>query len=171
MMKEHILKLFDYNYWANKKVLDTARQLTEEQFTQASMIYNKSLRGILVHAMFAEWAWLERMLGSSPTKEDAAAILRPQDYPTVEDLIDRWDDEEITMRIFLEKLTDETLGKSFSYTVISTGEEKENIYQDVLQHIVLHGMQHRSEAAAILTDYGFSPGNLDFIVFLREKQS
>lgn len=36
-------------------------------------------------------------------------------------------------------------------------------------HVVIHGVQHRSEAAAILTDYGWSPGDLDFDVFLKAK--
>lgn len=33
----------------------------------------------------------------------------------------------------------------------------------------LYGTQHRSEAAAILTGYGCSPGDLDFTLFLNER--
>jgi uncharacterized damage-inducible protein DinB len=38
----------------------------------------------------------------------------------------------------------------------------------VIFHVVNHGTQHRGEAAAILTGYNHSPGELDFDTFLSE---
>jgi uncharacterized damage-inducible protein DinB len=39
----------------------------------------------------------------------------------------------------------------------------------MLVHVVNHGTQHRAEAAALLTDEGRSPGELDLINYAEEQ--
>ena len=45
------------------------------------------------------------------------------------------------------------------------GVEIDMIRWHMLSHLLMHSMQHRSEAAVLLTQYGRSPGDIDFLFF------
>ena len=68
------------------------------------------------------------------------------------------------MRQYIETLSEADLDAEIAAT-----DWRGNTYQmkrwHILVHVILHGMQHRSEAAELLTGYGQSPGNLDFIFY------
>jgi len=68
---------------------------------------------------------------------------------------------------FVDGVTDERLNSHFFYTNTS-GAPFERILWQAMVHLVNHGTQHRSEAAALLTDFGHSPGDIDLIYFLSE---
>jgi uncharacterized damage-inducible protein DinB len=69
---------------------------------------------------------------------------------------------------FIESLPDERLEAKFSYKN-TQGQPFERILWQAMAHVVNHGTQHLTEAAAILTDLGHSPGDIDMILFLIEK--
>ncbi len=49
------------------------------------------------------------------------------------------------------------------------GKPRQRVLWHCLVHVVNHGTQHRSECAAMLTDFGHSPGDLALALFLWER--
>lgn len=162
MNKQDIALLYKYNQWANARILNAAANVTDEQFLAPSSFPQGGLRGTLVHALFAEWIWRHRWEGTSPAER-----IKPEGFPTFESLRARWADEEKLLILFVENLTDERLNSRFSYTS-TQGDPYERILWHTMVHLVNHGTQHRAEAAALLTDSGHSPGDVDFVYFLSE---
>jgi uncharacterized damage-inducible protein DinB len=162
MNKQDISLLYKYNKWANNKIMNAASDATHEQFIAPAAFPHGGLRGTLVHTLFAEWIWRHRWEGTSPV-----VYLLAEDFPTFETLQSRWADEEKLLRNFVDAVTDERLDSLFFYTTTEGSPHQRILWQTML-HVVNHGTQHRSEAAALLTDFGHSPGDIDFVYFLSE---
>ena len=160
MNKQDILLLYQYNQWANAKILGAAANVTQEQYLAPASFPHGGLRGTLVHALSAEWIWRMRWEGTSPT-----SVLKPQEFPTLDSLRTRWAQEEQQLMAFAEAVSEERLSSTFDYRN-TAGKPFSRILWHAMAHVVNHGTQHRSEAAALLTDFGCSPGDLDLIFFL-----
>jgi uncharacterized damage-inducible protein DinB len=156
--------IYYYNYCANQRILTAAAQLSQDQFTAPATNSAGSLRGMIVHVLDAEYAW--RMLLQHKTL-DHFRELKADDFPTVDALVAHWREDEQSMRAWLATLTDADLDGVIRYTT-DEGGTRERVLWHCLWHVVNHGTQHRSEAAVLLTDYGCSPGGLDFTAFLNE---
>jgi uncharacterized damage-inducible protein DinB len=162
MNLHNIRTLYEYHYWATARLLDTVARAPEDAFLNASLGM-ANLRDTLVHTMSAEWNWRSRWQGVSPTQ-----MLDPAGFPTLAALRERWQTEERQMRAFLSELTDERLQQRIAYNT-TDGTPHSNLLWIMMLQVANHGTQHRSELALLLTELGHSPGNLDFIVYVREK--
>lgn len=162
MNKQDILTLYKYNQWANTKILNAAANVSQEQFLADASYPHGGLRGTLTHTLFAQWIWRNRWEGTSPTVR-----LKPDDFPTFDSLRARWLEEEKLLMVFVESLSDEKLNEVVQYKN-TRGVPFEQILWKMMAHVVNHGTQHRAEAAAMLTDFGCSPGDVDMIYFLDE---
>ncbi len=164
MTPNDIQFLFDYSDWAWNKLLDKMEALDEAQL-DAQPWTLPSLRRILTHALGAEILWRTRMQGASPT-----SMLTVEDVPTLAAIRERWREESAARRAFIAGLTQADLDGTIHYKTTRGQPYAETLWR-LLAHLANHGTQHRSEAAALLTELGHSPGDLDMIVYLREKQA
>jgi uncharacterized damage-inducible protein DinB len=160
MNKQDILTLYKYNQWANAKILNSAQNVTQAQFLADASYPHGGLRSTLTHILFAEWIWRNRWEGISPTVR-----IQPDEFPSLDFLLQRWQEEERKLMAFVDALTDERLAAPFQYKN-TKGVPRENILWHAMAHVINHGTQHRAEAAAMLTEFGCSPGDVDMIYFL-----
>jgi len=164
MKLENIQLLYNYNYWASAKILLAATNLNQEQLLAPVAFPNGNLRGTLIHVIGSEWIWRLRCdEGISPP-----GFPDPEDYPDFEAVLGRFQEEEGKIRAYLSRLTDEALNDTITYQDLKGRENTQQLWT-ILTHVVMHGMQHRAEAAAILTEFGHSPGDIDLIMYLRER--
>lgn len=156
--------LYDYGYWANKRLLEVIRQLTAEQFTQAVAGSYGSIRNTLVHVLSAEWGWLGRCGGP-----ERGPALRPDDFPTVDALVEAWQRVEQHVRGFLSTLRDEDLARAVEYAT-PRGERRSMTLGELMHHGANHGVHHRGQVALLLRLLGYTPANVDMLFYYAEKR-
>lgn len=164
MNHKDILLIFDYNYWSNAKILDACAHVTPEQFVARNESSYGSLRGTMVHVLDGERSWRILCQTAKSTFD-----LNEADFPTLDALVSSWQPEERTMRAWLSSLDDDAMTGFVRYT-LDNGTKRERVLWHCLYHVVNHGMQHRSEAAAQLSALGQSPGDFDFTFFLNARR-
>src|SRR5512140_1827204 len=158
-----VLTIYDYNYWASERILEAAGKVSHEQLLAPASFPWGGLLGTLAHMVDAEYGWRTFFQHHSFPKDE----LKGADFASLEDLEERWGKEEALMRDYLDSLNDAALVQVVRYTN-EQGTVRERLLWHCLYHVVNHGTQHRAEAAALLTDFGQSPGDLDFTLFLTE---
>lgn len=77
----HIHALYDYNAWANARVLAAAMALTRDQLNAPGDGAYGSVRETLVHTMSAQGGWLARWQSTLPIVPPTGR-LDPADSPT-----------------------------------------------------------------------------------------
>ena len=161
-MKDYLRLLYDYNAWANHRVLDTCAALTAAQFTagEGSSTAQPSIRDTLVHTMGAQAVWLARWQGIS-----GVTLPSPRDFPALADIRRHWDDVEARARAYVAAADETALRETLHY-LNRRGEPFQYPRWQTMVHQVNHGTQHRAEIAALLTALRQSPGDLDLLVYL-----
>ena len=165
MIRSTFITLYDYHYWANARLLGACESLTPEQWDRPLGPSWGSVRSLLVHMLGAEMIWLARWQGESP-----AALLRPEEFPTLGDVRQAWAQVEAEMRVFISQCDDARLNGDLSYTN-TKGVSYTSLLAQLMLHVANHGTHHRGELAAMLTLLDMPHPEDDLLYYLREKQA
>ncbi|HEY6073403.1 MAG TPA: DinB family protein [Anaerolineales bacterium] len=172
MKIDEIKLLLDYNDWADARILAACARVSPEQYAAPASYGRGGLRATMVHILDNLWQQRITLRGyyQEPLADEAAydaTELHEDAFPTLAMLRERWIIERREMQAYLDTLTEETLNSTIQYVIL--GAMRERIVWHILLDVIIHATQHRSEAAALLTNYGQSPGDFDFTLFMNER--
>lgn len=156
MRIDEVRWLFAYDRWATRRLLHAVDGLDPAVWTEPNAVGERGLGGVLVHHLGASQRW---RIGLQTRGADEGPEPEREPLPSADDLRERWQAEWTAVDAWLPTLTDEFVEHVF---------EGVPVWQ-MLAHVVNHGTQHRSEAAALLTAHGRSPGELDMINYAEEQ--
>lgn len=155
--------LFQYNAWADRRLLDVCSQLTNEQFARELGSSFSSVRDTVVHLYGAEWVWKERFNGNSPM-----ALLKGDGFPDLTSIRVKLEEMDQHFIDYVSKITQQDIDRVIVYKTFS-GQEFSNPLWQSLHHLTNHATYHRGQVVTMLRQLGAKPVSTDLIGYYREQ--
>jgi uncharacterized damage-inducible protein DinB len=163
MVTPELLKfLFQYNAWADRRMLDACASLSNEQFTRNLGSSFSSVRDTVVHLYGAEWVWNERFHGNSPS-----SLLSGAGFPDLASIRGKLVEMDQFYIDYVSKLDQQDLDRLIRYKTFS-GEEFSNPLWQSLHQLTNHASYHRGQITTLLRQLGVKPVSTDLIMYYRE---
>ena len=159
LAKTQFQTLYAYHWHTTQRLMACAAKLSEADYKEIPGYGRGSIHDLLLHILRADNGWrlgLETGKQQFPVSDDQ--------FPNLKSLQVAFEVEQAAWQALLEGLSEEQIAGNISLTPMR-GDDRTFSYWRILQHVVLHGMQHHSELAHLLTSKGQSPGDIDFIFY------
>lgn len=158
-MNKSYIHLYDYNVWANGRLLSHLKSLPDEIFTKEANLGFKSIAEVIGHLANADEVWFTRIKGGIPP------AVTPKVFGNLEEADQTLNRLQTQFQELLSTVHD------FEQTIIyrtSKGEEHQNTVAEILRHVVNHGTYHRGNITTILRVFGFPGAQTDYIIYRRK---
>ena len=165
MDKSGLRRLLDYTVWANRRVVRAAATLTPDEFRRDLGSSHGGVRGTLAHMLWAEWLWLERFKGVSPTTR-----MDESEFKDVVALRERWKALERHRESWLSALPPSGAGETVRYRTTEGKSHAAPLWQ-LVQHVTNHASYHRGQVVTLLRLLGARPAATDMVAWDRERES
>jgi len=161
--KEDLGRLLEYTVWANHRVMRTAATLSPDDFKRDLGSSHGGVRGTVTHMMGAEWIWLERFKGVSPTRG-----MDESEFADIVALRDRWTLIEEHRADWFRSLREQDCAAPVSFRTLA-GVAYETPLWQLLQHATNHASYHRGQVITLLRQLGARTVSTDMLFWDRER--
>ena len=161
--KDDLRRLLDYTVWANHRLVRVAATLGVDDFKRDLGGSHGGVRGTLTHMMSAEWVWLERWKGVSPSRH-----IDEGEFADVVGLRDRWTVVEEHRDSWFESLRPEAVAAPVSYRNMAGVTGEDPLWQ-LVQHVANHASYHRGQVLTMLRQLGAQPVSTDMVLWDRGR--
>lgn len=151
--------LYAYHWDTCQRLLKSAAQVSQEEYFRQHSYGRGSMHSLFFHLFSAARSW---RLGLEQGEQ--LPPLNAEEFPTLAAIQRGIAEEQAAWNRLLERLSAAEIEGEISLTD-RRGRVWELPRWRILQHVVLHGMQHHAELAHLLTASGQSPGDIDLIFY------
>jgi len=150
-MKKYFLDLFDYNLWANQRLL---------RVISLNEVEDDGIFSLMSHIVSAQLIWLHQVEGlpTSPFPPWEVYKLRE-----IESMVDESNARWIN---YLNNYKVDTLEEVIHYQN-SKKQNRENRLMDIVTHVINHSTHHRAQVSLRLRQLDIVPPPLDYIFYRR----
>jgi len=173
MTKDDIQLLYEYDRWANNRVLQAASILSAEEFTRDLGGSLRSVRDTLMHIVRCEEGWVTCWKEPSPSSTFVMdfwtrhhAAYNPDAFPDLAAVQLKWTEVEREQVEFVNRVTNESLGQSL--TRMLPVRTTQISLAHLMQHLANHSTYHRGQVALMMRQLAAEPLATDFAIFLME---
>jgi len=142
-----------YNRWANLRLIDTCRVLTEEQLATRATPSSRSVRELFQHVVGSEVTFVLRTKGRQHEGESRHVEERWPGFDMIRDVVGSTGDDLIAIATGLDD--DEMVALPYR------GKTYEYPKGFFLLHAIEHGVEHRTEIKVALAIIGINTPDLD----------
>lgn len=156
--------LFEFNSWANGRILSLSEGLTDEELDRPREMGFGSLRNTVFHILAAEEIWFERWNGDPwrAFETEAKGL-------SLEVIAARLGEVARKRQLLLQRERDSGWNRDCIYKNLK-GDLLANPLRDLLVHVANHGVHHRAQALNFLKQFGQTvTGGLDYLFYRLAK--
>lgn len=150
-MKKYFLDLFEYNLWANQRLLTTISM---------NKLKDDKILSLLSHLVSAQIIWLHRVEGL-PTSP-----FPPWEVYNLREIESMIDESNARWKKFLDNYKVDTLEEIIHYKNFQK-KDFENRLLDIIAHVINHSTHHRGQINLLLREMDIEPPQLDYILYKR----